>query len=144
MNITQEGEDQYQIRHERQNIKSMITGVQPKILLTQDEDGNLKMNEEMGELLFGETETNWKLVRERDGLTKESNKVMWLEFDEVGKFKDKYDTPAAGRSLIMSPFSQYFTWQTTIVTEIVEERDDYVKFKTENSNYELWKLNAND
>jgi len=65
---------------------------------------------------------------------------MWLEFDEVGRFKDKYDTPAVGRSLMMSPFSQYFTWQTTIVTEIVEERDDYVKFKTENSNYELWKL----
>ena len=50
----------------------MITGAQPKILLTQDEDGTLKMDDEMGKLLFGETENNWKLVRERDGLTKES------------------------------------------------------------------------
>lgn len=125
MNITQEGEDQYQIRQEQQNIKSMSKLNQIKIPV--------------------EIESyNWKLVRERDGLTKESNKVMWLEFDEVGKFKDKYDTPAVGRSLIMSPFSQYFTWQTTTITEIVEERDDYIKFKTENSNYELWKLNAND
>ena len=140
MNITQEGEDQYQIRHERQNIKSMITGVQPKILLTQDEDGNLKMNEEMEYLLFGETETNWKLVRERDGLTKQSKEVMWFEWNEDGTFKSKHDEPAIGRSLIMSPFNQSFTWQTTTITEIVEERDDYVKFKTENSNYELWKL----
>lgn len=121
MNITQEGEDQYQIRQERQNIKSMSKLNQIKIPVVVED-------------------YNWKLVRERDGLTKESNKVMWLEFDEVGKFKDKYDTPAVGRSLIMSPFSQYFTWQTTIITEIVEEKDDYIKFKTENSNYELWKL----
>ena len=141
MNITQEGEDQYQIQQQQQNIKYMIGGEQPKVLLTKDEDGNLKLDETLAEMMgLIEKEFNWKLVRERDGLTKESNKVMWLEFDEVGRFKDKYDTPAVGRSLIMSPFSQYFTWQTTIVTEIVEERDDYIKFKTENSNYELWKL----
>jgi len=110
----------------------------------KDENGNLKMTKEFEELIYGDPKINWKLVRERDGLTKQSNDVMWIEFNEEGRFKDKYDTPAVGRSLIMSPFSQYFTWQTTIVTEIVEERDDYVKFKTENSNYELWKLNAND
>ena len=28
----------------------MITGAQPKILLEQDENGNLKMNDEMGKL----------------------------------------------------------------------------------------------
>ena len=33
-----------------------------------------------------------------------------------------------------------FTWQTTNVTEIVEQREDYIKFKTQNSNYELNKL----
>ena len=141
MNITQEGEDQYQIRQEQQNIKSMSKIKQTKIPMTLTEDGVLKVAVEQGVI---ENEFNWKLVRERDGLTKESTKVMWLEFDEVGRFKDKYDTPAVGRSLIMSPFSQYFTWQTTTITEIVEERDDYIKFKTENSNYELWKLNAND
>jgi hypothetical protein len=137
MNITQEGEDQYQIRQEQQNIKYMSKIKQTKIPMTLTEDGVLKVAVEQGVI---ENEFNWKLVRERDGLTKESNKVMWLEFDEVGRFKDKYDTPAVGRSLIMSPFSQYFTWQTTTITEIVEERGGYVKFKTENSNYELWKL----
>jgi hypothetical protein len=40
----------------------------------------------------------------------------------------------------MSPFNKFFTWQTTSVTEILEEREDYIKFNTLNSTYELWKL----
>ena len=122
----------------------MIGGVQPKVLLTQDVNGNLKIDDEMGNLLFGETQMNWKLVRERDDLTKHSVDVMWIEFNDEGHFESKHDEPAIGRSLIMSPFNQFFTWQTTTITEIVEQREDYIKFKTKNSNYELWKLNAND
>ena len=87
-----------------------------------------------------ENEYNWKLVRERDGLTKQSKEVMWIEWNEEGRFKSKHDEPAVDRSLIMSPFTMSFTWQTTAITEIVEEREDYIKFKTQNSNYELWKL----
>ena len=121
----------------------MITGEQPKILLTQDENGNLKMDDEQAKLLFGDPKRNWKLVRERDGLTNQSAEVMWLEWNEEGKFKAKHDKPAIGRSLIMSPFNQFFTWQTTDITEIVEEREDYVKFHTKNSTYELWKLKEN-
>lgn len=83
---------------------------------------------------------NWKLVRERDGLTKQSEKVMWIEFNTDGRFKEKYDEIGLNRSLIMSPFNEFFTWQTTIVTEIIEQRDGYVKFKTSNSIYELFKL----
>lgn len=90
-----------------------------------------------------ETEFNWKLVRERDELTKQSNEVMWVEWEDR-TFKSKHDEPAIGRSLLMSPFNQFFTWQTTTITEIVEQREDYIKFKTGNSTYELWKLNAND
>ena len=116
----------------------MITGEQPKILLTQDEDGNLKMDDETGKLLFGDPEFNWKLVRERDGLTKKSKEVMWLEWNVDGAFKDKFEEPAIGRSLIMSPFNDFFTWQTTTITEIVEQRDDYIKFNTLNSVYELF------
>ena len=141
MNITQEGEGQYQIRQEEQNIKSMSKIKQTKIPVTIGLDNLLGIAVEQGVI---EKEFNWKLVRERDGLTKQSVDVMWIEFNDEGRFKSKHDEPAIGRSLIMSPFNQFFTWQTTIVTEIVEQRDDYVKFKTENSNYELWKLNAND
>ena len=82
----------------------------------------------------------YRLIRERDKLTKESAKVLWLEWNKDGTFKDKFEEPAIGRSLIMSPFNDFFTWQTTTITEIVEQKDDYVKFKTENSNYELFKL----
>lgn len=120
--------------------KNMIGGVQPKVLLTQDENGNLNMDAEMGKLLFGETQMNWKLVRERDGLTKQSNGIKWLEWNEDGSFKEQFEEGTIGRSLLMSPFNQSFTWQTTNVTEIVEQREDYIKFKTENSNYELFKI----
>lgn len=82
----------------------------------------------------------YRLVRERDGLIKQSEDVMWLEFGEDKYFKSRHEEPAIGRSLIMSPFNAFFTWQTTSVTEIVEQREDYIKFKTENSNYELFKL----
>jgi len=95
--------------------------------------------EDLAELLT-QGKPNWKLVRERDGLTKHSVDVMWLEWNEEGRFRDKHTDPAEGRSLLMSPFNDFFTWQTTAVTEIVEQREDYIKFKTQNSNYELFKL----
>jgi hypothetical protein len=103
--------------------KPMITGAQPKL-----------------ELNLETKEPKYKLIRERDNLVKESAKVLWLEWNEDGTFKDRFEELDIGRSLLMSPFNQFFTWQTTTVTEIVEQRNDYIKFKTENSNYELFKI----
>ena len=108
---------------------------QIKIPMTLTEDNVLKIAVEQGVI---ENEFNWKLVRERDGLTKQSKDIKWLEFNEDGRFKSKHDEPAVGRSLMMSPFNQFFTWQTTTLTEIVEQRENYCKFKTRNSNYELY------
>ena len=67
---------------------------------------------------------------------------MWLEWNEDGSFKEKHDDIGVGRSLIMSPFNHFFTWQTTVVTEILAAETDssYIKFKTKNSTYELFKL----
>jgi hypothetical protein len=90
--------------------------------------------------LFIQDPPNYKLIRERDGLTKHSTAVMWLEFGDDGFFKEKHTEPAIGRSLIMSPFNAFFTWQTTDITDIVEERDGYIKFKTKNSVYELSRI----
>ncbi len=131
----------------------MIGGVQPKLIVGFDEEGNMKLDENQAELLgldnilqlaveqgVIENEFNWKLVRERDGLTKQSKGVKWVEWHEDRTFKEQFEEVAIGRSLLMSPFNQYFTWQTTLVTEIVEQRDDYIKFKTGNSTYELFKL----
>jgi hypothetical protein len=119
----------------------MIGGVQPKLLVSFDENGNIQLDPLQAELLgITENEFHWKLIRERDGLLKQSKEVMWVEFKEDGTFKSKYDEPAVDRSLIMSPFNMYFTWQTTTIIEIVEQKDNYIKFKTMNSNYELFKL----
>ncbi len=114
---------------------------QNKIPMILTEDNILKVAVEQGVI---ENKFNWKLVRERDGLTNQSKEVRWMEWDELsGRFKAYHDNPAVGRSLLMSPLNQFFTWQTTPITEIVEEQDDYIKFKTKNSNYELWKLKNN-
>ena len=82
----------------------------------------------------------YKLVREKDGLTNVGHKAGWIEWNEEGRFKADHKEPAVGRALLMSPFNDFFTWMTTDVTEILENQEDYVKFKTRNSNYELWKL----
>jgi hypothetical protein len=89
-----------------------------------------------------ENEYNYKLVREHDGLTNQSKDIMWLEWNDEGRFKEKHNDIGVGRSLIMSPFNQFFTWQTTVVTEILacEADSSYIKFKTKNSTYELFKL----
>lgn len=99
----------------------MIAGVQPKILIeTRSKD-------------------EYKLVRERDGLTKYALDVLWLEFDEEGKYKADFKDIAVGRSLLMSPFTPFFSWQTTPVVEVIKKTKKYIKFKTENSVYELFK-----
>lgn len=89
--------------------------------------------------IIDEKNYNYRLVREKDGLTKKSLDIKWLEFNEKGKYKADYKEIAVGRSLLMSPFNYFFTWQTTSVTEILSQSKDYIKFATENSIYELFK-----
>lgn len=112
---------------------------QTKIPMLLTEDNILKIAVEQGVI---ENEFNWKLVREHDGLTNQSKDIKWIEWNEEGRYKADHQEPAVGRSLIMSPFNQFFTWQTTAVTEIVEISEDssYIKFNTQNSVYELFKL----
>ena len=101
----------------------MLTGEQPKLELNLD---------------FGKP--NYRLVRDRDKLVRESAKIIWLEWNEDRTFKSKHNEPAIGRSLLMSPFNESFTWQTTVIVEIIEHTEDYLKFRTENSIYELRKI----
>ena len=80
---------------------------------------------------------NWKLSREGDGLVKKSTDIKWLEWNEDGTFQSSHDEPGLGRSFILDPYLGSYTWMTTVVTEIIEQREDYIKFRTSNSVYEL-------
>jgi hypothetical protein len=119
----------------------MIGGVQPKVLVKLNDNNELLLDPLFAQLFETEVlKPKYKLIRGRDQLTKTSRAVKWLAFDENGKYKEDFENIAVGRSLLMSPFGPSFTWQTTLVTEIVEQREDYIKFKTENSDYELFKI----
>lgn len=100
----------------------------------------MKINRIKVGLNYNTEEPKYRLIRERDGLVKESSEATWVEWDVDGTYKTSHPLPTLGLSLLMSPFNGYYGWQTTILTEIVEERDGYIKFKTQNSNYELFKL----
>jgi hypothetical protein len=80
----------------------------------------------------------YKLVRERDGLTHRASTIRWIEWKESGLYSDSFPDPAISRSLVLDPYIISWRWFTTPVTEIIEQREDYIKFKTENSVYELY------
>jgi hypothetical protein len=82
----------------------------------------------------------WKLVRESDDLTNYSDTVVWLEFNSDGIFKKEHLIIEVGFCLLMSTQIKLALWQTTTVTEIIENTEDYIKFKTTNSIYELFKM----
>jgi hypothetical protein len=80
----------------------------------------------------------WVLEKEDDPFfTKVSQDVCWIEFGDDNRFKEQHFEPGVWRSLLMSPFNEFFTWQTTVVTEILEQTPDFVRFKTQNSTYKL-------
>jgi hypothetical protein len=63
----------------------------------------------------------YNLTRKKDGIKNQSEDIIWIEFDKFGRFKEKYDEPAIGRSLLMSPFNNFFTWMTTPIVEIIDK-----------------------
>jgi hypothetical protein len=84
-----------------------------------------------------EPKVKYTLRRLNDGLTKTGSRVQYIEYDEkTNEGKSSHDDIKVGRSLMLEPRMQ-FTWLTTRITEIVEQRDGYIKFQTQNSTYEL-------
>lgn len=82
-------------------------------------------------------EAKYILKRLNDGLTKTGSKVLYIEYDgEYGENNKSYDNIKVGCSLMIEP-QMKFTWLTTIITEIVEQKPGYIKFQTKNSTYEL-------
>lgn len=80
------------------------------------------------------------LVRENDGLTIKGGKIGWVGWNEDSTFKDIFDDIEIGRSLIVDPHRLSYTWLTTIVTDILDTKQNHIKFRTSNSVYELIKL----
>jgi len=80
----------------------------------------------------------YKLVRESDGLTKKGDTVFWIEWNEDRTFKNKYEEPAVGRSLIVDGNKYNYTWLTTTIKEILEQKENFISFTTENSCYKLY------
>jgi hypothetical protein len=80
----------------------------------------------------------YKLVREHDGLINSGNKIQWIQWNTDKTLNSTHDKPELGRSLILDPHPISYTWMTTVLTEIIEQREDYIKFRTSNSVYELF------
>ena len=124
----------------------MIGGCQPKLILGYDEDGKFKIDRDQAELIgLTEGEPKWILTKPEDvNFQKISNKIIWLEFNDDRTYKAKHKKPTVGLSLLMSPFNAFFTWQTTSIVELIEERENYWLFKTKNSTYLLRQIEEGD
>jgi hypothetical protein len=86
-----------------------------------------------------------KLRRIRDGAGDSGALSQAIAWNEDGSFKEVISNrPTLGCSMYVGSLTarSYSTqdyWLTTVVTEILEESEEYVKFKTGNSIYEWWK-----
>jgi hypothetical protein len=84
-----------------------------------------------------EPKPKYILERLNDGLIKTGSRVQYIEWDEnTSEDNSLHDDIKVNRSLILNPGTN-FTWLTTAITEIVEQRPGYIKFQTKNSTYEL-------
>lgn len=85
-----------------------------------------------------------KLIRVTDGKGDIGGLSKAIKWNENGTFKEVIsERPTIGCSMLVGSvtarsYSEQDYWLTTEVTEILEESDDYVKFKTKNSEYQWW------
>jgi hypothetical protein len=88
-----------------------------------------------------DSDANWELTKIGDEhFIKRSSKIKWLSWNNDRTFKDDSEEIAIGRSLLMSPFNAFFTWQTTQVITF-KILDNGYQFATKNSDYILTKIN---
>jgi hypothetical protein len=77
----------------------------------------------------------YRLIRENDQMNLTGREIKWFIFGSKIK---AYETIRLNSCLVLDPQLFSYTWMTTPITEIIEEKEDYVKFKTKNSVYELF------
>jgi len=87
------------------------------------------------------------LRRVSDGKGDEGSRVHAIKINKDGSQEIMGDKPIVGCTLMVGSvtarsYSDKDYWWTTEVTEIIEEKEDdgrlYMKFKTGNSEYEIW------
>ena len=82
------------------------------------------------------------LRRTRDNAGDSGARSEAIRWNDDNTFKEVAGTrPIVGCSMLVGSvsarsYSRQDYWLTTVVTEILEEREDYVRFKTGNSEYE--------
>lgn len=86
---------------------------------------------------------SYSLSRVSDGAGDSGNMSQALRLDHNRDIENGGDRPKVGYAMrVGSSYARTYEandyWTTTYVQEIIEERDDYVKFRTNNSIYE-WK-----
>ena len=79
----------------------------------------------------------YTLVRS-DGLQRRGFHLVFVEWNDDSTFKEGHDEPAVGRSVLLDGNRFNYTWMTTTIKKIVELSENYIKFETENSIYELF------
>jgi hypothetical protein len=79
----------------------------------------------------------YKVTRVGDGTTKNGDKIDWVEWNDDRTFNSRHDVISLGRSLVLDFHYGTFKWMTTPVTEILENKENYIKFNTQNSTYEI-------
>ena len=89
-----------------------------------------------------EPKAKYTLKRLNDGLTHTAYQVQYVEWNKDKTAKESHDDAQIGRSLILdsrmqSLYTSPYTWLTTAITEIVDQKEGYIKFQTQNSTYEL-------
>jgi hypothetical protein len=85
-----------------------------------------------------------RLIRVSDGKGDMGACSQAIKWDNTGKFKEVVSRrPTVGCSMLVGSvtahsYSDQDYWLTTTVIEILEDTEDYVKFRTGNSIYEWW------
>ena len=99
---------------------------------------NKIISEGMTEDLYcDECNFKYKLIRS-DGLQKKGDHLTFVEWNDNTTFKEGHNEPAIGRSVLLDGNRFNYTWMTTTIKKIVEMSENYIKFETENSTYELF------
>ena len=94
------------------------------------------MNDKYNANLVKNYKPKFILKRMNDGLTQVGKfKFEYIEWNDKREFAWRHNDIKIGRSLLLDN-----GWMTTIITEIIEQRDKYIKFQTMNSTYELTEL----